>query len=234
MARVGLTLYSVRASCASDLEGTLREVAAMGYEGVEPFDLHGHDPVRVGALLDELGLVASSRHAMLDRIESDLEGLAAEAKELGWRRLVVAWVSPDQLDERTVERIASAARAAAGHGLELGYHNHDAEVRTGFVDRLPDDVFLQLDAGWAWYAETDPVTLLGRGPLVHIKDFRAREPHAFCPVGDGAVGYERVAPAAVQAGAEWLLVEQDETDGSDLDAARRSLGALRTMLERAA
>ena len=33
-------------------------------------------------------------------------------------------------------------------------------------------------------------------------------------------------PAAVAAGAEWLLVEQDEVDGSELEAAARSLGAL--------
>ena len=57
---------------------------------------------------------------------------------------------------------------------------------------------------------------------------------SFCPVGDGAVGYERVAPAAVRAGVEWLLVEQDETDGPELDAVRRSLVALELMLEEAA
>ena len=49
-------------------------------------------------------------------------------------------------------------------------------------------------------------------------------------MGDGAVGYERLAPAAVAAGVEWLLVEQDETDGPALDAARRSLEALTAML----
>jgi hypothetical protein len=51
VARVGLTLYSVRESCAADFEGTLREVAEIGYEGVEPFDLHGHEPTEVGAWL---------------------------------------------------------------------------------------------------------------------------------------------------------------------------------------
>ena len=49
-------------------------------------------------------------------------------------------------------------------------------------------------------------------------------------MGDGAVGYELLAPAAVAAGVEWLLVEQDETDGPALDAARRSLEALTGML----
>jgi hypothetical protein len=44
------------------------------------------------------------------------------------------------------------------------------------------------------------------------------------------VGYERVVPAAAHAGAEWLIVEQDETDSSELEDARRSLAAVITML----
>jgi sugar phosphate isomerase/epimerase len=150
---------------------------------------------------------------------------------------VVSWVDPAWLDAALVTRLEACADHASELGLELGFHNHDAEVRSGFLGELlaGDKLFLELDLGWAWYAGADPVMLLalarGRCPLVHIKDFRSRDGHAFAPVGDGAVGYERVAPAAIEAGAEWLLVEQDETDGRSLEAARRSLAALRGMLE---
>jgi sugar phosphate isomerase/epimerase len=230
MTRVALMLYSVRQAAEADFESTLREVAAFGFEGVELFDLHGHDPESVGAWLSDLGLVAVGRHARLEDIETKLPELAAEARVLGWRRLAVSWVHPSELDESTLARLAAAASAVAAHGLELGYHNHDAEVEQGFLERLPEGVFLELDAGWAWYAGADPVSLLGRGPLVHIKDFRVRGEHSYCPVGDGAVGYERIVPAAERAGAEWLIVEQDEPVGAELDDARRSLAAVITML----
>jgi hypothetical protein len=36
-----------------------------------------------------------------------------------------------------------------------------------------------------------------------------------------------VIPAAIAAGAEWLLVEQDETDGDPFAACERSLAAVR-------
>ena len=57
-----------------DFEATLREVAAFGYEGVELFDLHGHEPEQVAAWLEELGLVACSRHARLETIETRARG----------------------------------------------------------------------------------------------------------------------------------------------------------------
>jgi sugar phosphate isomerase/epimerase len=245
VARVGLMLYTVRDECARDFAATLVEVAAIGFEGVELFDLHGHAPAEVARALDATGLVACGRHAPLEAIESRLPELAAEADELGWRRLVVSWVDPASLDATLVSRLEAAAAETAALGLELGFHNHDAEVRPrdgekSFLGELldRDKLFLELDLGWAWYAGVDPVTLLwkarGRCPLVHVKDFHSRDGRAFAPVGDGAVGYERVVPAAIDAGAEWLLVEQDETDGPSLEAARRSLAALGGMLEVAA
>lgn len=223
-------LYSVRQASQADFEATLREVAAFGYEGVELFDLHGHDPATVAAWLAELGLVAVGRHARLEDIETKLPELAAEAEALGWKRLTISWVDPAELNTATLARIATAASAVAARGLELGYHNHDAEVEQGFLERLPAGVFLELDAGWAWYAGADPVALLGRGPLVHIKDFRERGQLSFCPVGDGAVGYERVVLEAARAGAEWLVVEQDAPQDGELEDARRSLAAVITML----
>jgi sugar phosphate isomerase/epimerase len=234
MTRIALMLYSVRRASAADFEATLRQVAALGYEGVEVFDLHGHGPATVARWLDELGLVAVGRHASLETIETQLPELAAEAEALGWRRLVIGWVDPARLDAGTLARIAAASSAVAEHGLELGYHNHDAEIEQGFLDRLPDGVFVELDAGWAWYAGADPVAFLGRGPLLHVKDFRMRGEHSFCPVGDGAVGFESIVPEAARDGVEWLIVEQDEPVATELDDARRSLAAVTSMLRESA
>jgi sugar phosphate isomerase/epimerase len=240
-ARIGLQLWTVRRECDRAFEPTLRTVAEMGYAGVELVGLHGHEPEEVAAWLADTSLVACGRHASLDAVETELPALAAEARTLGWRRLVVGWVDPSALGPDLVSRLTAAAASVRAEGLELGFHNHDAEVKprnggSSFLDDLlaADAIFLELDLGWIWYAGADPLSLLGRArgrcPLVHVKDFSSREPGSFAPVGDGLVGYERVAPAAVEAGAEWLLVEQDETDGPPLDAARRSFDALTAMI----
>ena len=243
-------LYTVRDECARDLEGVLRTVAEIGYDGVELFDLHGHDPALVRSWLDEHGLVAAGRHAGFDALEHDLPALAAELRVLGTDRIALSWIDPPEsaaVARAAVERIAAIAARAQELGLRFGFHNHWGELRP-FEDGVttldllsalpPELLWLELDLGWAWEAEADPVALLerleGRCPLVHVKDLRSRGSREHCPVGDGAVGYERVLPAAVQAGVEWLIVEQDEVDGPPFEAVERSLQAVRRVVPVAA
>jgi sugar phosphate isomerase/epimerase len=243
VSRVGLMLYTVREECARDLEGVLRTVGGLGYDGVELFDLHGHAPELVRSWLDEHDLVAAGRHAGLDALEGDVPALAAELAVLGTDRLALSWIDPPESAAEAhaiVSRIAAIGPRAQDLGLKLGFHNHWGELApledgVTTLDLLcalpPEQLWLELDLGWAWEAGADPVELLGRlagrCPLVHAKDLRSRGSREFCPVGDGAVGYDRVLPAAVAAGVEWLVVEQDELDGPPFDAVERSLEFVR-------
>jgi sugar phosphate isomerase/epimerase len=243
MSRVGLMLYSVRDESARDLESVLRRVGELGYDGVEIFDLHGHEPEVVRSWLDDFGLVVAGRHAGLDALEQSLPALAAELELLGTERIALSWIDPPESAaeaKAVVSRIAAIAPRAQELGLKLGFHNHWGELAplddgVTTLDLLcalpPEQLWLELDLGWAWEAGADPVELLdrlaGRCPLVHAKDLRSRGSREHCPVGDGAVGYDRVLPAAVAAGAEWLIVEQDEIEGPPFDAVERSLEFVR-------
>jgi sugar phosphate isomerase/epimerase len=247
MARIALMLYTVRDECARDLEGVLRSVAEIGYDGVELFDLHGHDARQVREWLDGFGLVAVGRHAGLDALEADLPALAEELRTLGCDRIALSWIDPPESSDdarAAVARIAEVAQRTTEHGLRFGFHNHwselaeldDGDTVLDKLRALPAGlVWLELDLGWVWEAGVDPVAELertaGRCPLVHIKDFRARGTRLDCPVGDGEVGYDRVLPAAVDAGAEWLVVEQDNPDAPALAAVERSFHAVEQMLE---
>ena len=200
---------------------------------------------RVRRWLDGSGLAVAGRHTMLEAVETELDQLVEEAGVLGTERLVVAWIEPPATSDEAramAQRMTDAARRVVDRGLQFGFHNHAGELRPldhgrSFLEELSEAselIFFELDLGWAWEAGADPVEQLeratGRCPLVHVKDFRTRGGRAFCPVGDGAVGYELVVPAAVLAGAEWLLVEQDEIDGPPLEAVERSFRSVRRML----
>jgi sugar phosphate isomerase/epimerase len=243
MPRIGLQLYTLRAECARDFEAVLRSVGELGFEGVELFDLHGHAAEHVRTWLDDAGLVAAGRHAGLAALESDLPALADELRTLGTDRVAVSWIDPPESAEAAravVRRIATIAEDARERGVRLGFHNHWGELKAldggrttlDLLRALPADLlWLELDLGWIWAAGADPVEQLeltrGRCPLVHVKDLRRGPQHT--PVGEGDVDYARILPAAVKAGVEWLIVEQDEIEGEPLDAVARSLAAVHRM-----
>ncbi len=245
MTRVGLQLWTIREECDRDLEGALRALGDMGFDGVELFQLHGHTADQVRAWLDEAGLVAVGRHARVEAFEDELPQLAEELRVLGTDRAAIAWVDPEALEhaETVVERFAAAAHAARDAGIRLGFHNHWSEVAPlasgkTFLDllrELPADLlWLELDLGWIWHGGSDPIAELkatsGRCPLVHVKDFTSREERDDVPVGDGVVGYDTVLPAAIAAGAEWLVVEEDDVGPDPFSAVERSLNAVRRIV----
>ena len=59
---IALQLYSVRDDMASDFEGTLKKVKALGYDGVEFAGLYGKSAAEIKKMCDEIGLVPISAH----------------------------------------------------------------------------------------------------------------------------------------------------------------------------
>ena len=237
MAGVAVQLYTIRDECERDFAGALARVGELGYDGVELFNLHGRDPVDVRALLDGAGLAVVAMHAGLEALETELPRLTDELAVLGSNRLVLSWIEPG---DGAVERITAVGAGVAEAGLDFGFHNHWLELApqadgSTFLDALrnlpADDLFLELDLGWIWQAGADPLEQLeltaGRCPLAHLKDYASREGRDDVPVGDGVVGYDRIVPAALAAGAEWLIVEEDEIGDRPYEALARSLAATR-------
>ena len=157
MSRIALMLYSVRRASARRFRGD----AARG-RGPRLRGRRALRPARPRARARRgLARRARARRLRAPRAAGVDRGRSAGARRRGrgarLEAAVVSWVSRPSSDTATLARIAAAASAVAAHGLELGYHNHDAEVEQGFLERLPEGVFLELDAGWAWYAGADPV-----------------------------------------------------------------------------
>jgi sugar phosphate isomerase/epimerase len=71
--RIGLELYTVRDLLASDYEGTLAKVAAIGYTEIEPTSYNNLSPKEFRALLDRYKLSVPSTHAPARGSGADLE-----------------------------------------------------------------------------------------------------------------------------------------------------------------
>src|SRR5271163_3714223 len=62
---LGLQLYSVRDVLPKDYEGTLHQLAALGYREVEAAGFFGHSPSEVKLAMDRAGLHCVSAHYSL-------------------------------------------------------------------------------------------------------------------------------------------------------------------------
>ena len=67
----GVQLYTVREAMAEDLDGTLAELAAIGYRDVELAGTYGLTSAQFRAKLDAAGLRAVSGHIGLEELQGD-------------------------------------------------------------------------------------------------------------------------------------------------------------------
>ena len=92
---IALQLYSVRNEAAADFRGTLEQVKAMGYDGVEFAGLHGYTAKEVKTMCDEIGLVPISAHVPYVDMLADPEGVLGTYAEIGCRFVVVPYLTPE-------------------------------------------------------------------------------------------------------------------------------------------
>ena len=90
--RLALQLYSVGEDAKKDLDGTLRRVKEMGYEGVEFAGLYGHDAAEVSEMLHQYGLIPVSAHVSLEELETKFDEVAASYKQIGCPYLAVPYL----------------------------------------------------------------------------------------------------------------------------------------------
>ncbi len=234
---LALQLYTLRDRAAQNYEGTVREVAGIGYRGVETAGFPGTTPEAAGRLFRELGLEVVGAHSPLpigDRKAEVIETMQA----VGCARIINPAFGADHYQSlsqvrRTAETFNEAAAAAAAHGLTLGIHNHWWEyqqvegryIYEVLLEHLDPAVFFEVDTYWVKVAGHDPAAVLrqlgSRAPLLHIKDGPADSTQApMVAVGAGAMDWRAIIPAA--SAAEWLVVELDRCATDMLEAVEDS------------
>lgn len=192
-AYVGYQVYSAREVAEKDLLGVLRQLADMGYDGVEFAGFYGHSADEIKSMLKETGLKAISSHFAIPNTIEDMFAAIAFHKTIGCDYIAIPY-----LDEahrpgssgfaatlRAIRRFGGLCREA---GIQLLYHNHDFEFvqlsgQYG-LDFMYDAICpmclqTELDCCWVKYAGEDPAAYIrkyaGRAPIVHLKDYVGRK-----------------------------------------------------------
>ncbi len=248
--KIGLQLFTLRDELAKDFKGTLRQVAAMGYEGVE-FAGYGDIPAEeMRDLLQELGIEAFGSHVGLQSLEENLENEINYLKTVGAKYAILPWLSPEQLKggeafwRELIEKLAKFGARFHEAGLQFCYHNHDFEfaaqidgeyIFDAMYTKVDADLLkVEMDIGWVQYSGVDPIAYIakyaGRLPLLHLKDFRkaTSDKHIdTVELGNGDLALNDIIGAASKAGVEWIVVEQDSCANPPLESVQTSMNWLK-------
>ena len=246
---LAVQLYTVREAVAKDLEGTLAQLAGLGYKNIE---LYGYNGTFFGKTVSEFktilantgikvlsshhttGIAMKGKGTLTDGWDQAIEDIHA----IGAEYMVCAFLFPN---ERTPENYKSlpamldkAGTATNAAGIQFAYHNHDFEFEK-FDDTLvydfllkntsPELVKMEMDLYWISKAGQDPVQYFekypGRFHMWHVKDMEA-ETKAITEVGNGTIDFDRIFAARKKAGLKYWFVEQDTSKRDKFESLKIS------------
>jgi len=252
---LSMELWTYRKQLAQDLPGTLALVRKLGFTDVETASFYGRQPAEFRKELDKAGLSCSSYIAGYDRLNKELDAVAADANTLGARYVLTAGIPHE--GNFTLEGCRRAARdfnqwgeKLKAHGLQFGYHPHGFEfvpaAEGTLFDTLvkltkPEFVEFELDVFWAFHGGVDPVRYLekyaSRFSLIHLKDLRKGTPtgdlsgkapdETSVALGTGQLDFAAILRAAAKAGVKRCYIEDESPEA--LQQVPASLRFLKTV-----
>ncbi|MCH2574035.1 sugar phosphate isomerase/epimerase [Candidatus Poribacteria bacterium] len=232
---VGLQMYTVRDLCETDFLSALKQVADIGYQGVELAGTYGLPADELRDVLTDLNLKCAGSHVSYD----DLDSTITYHKELGCPRFGGSSMSPDGIPKdptsmsAAVDYMNQIGENCINQGIQAYFHNHAGEFAkiegTYILDQLyqktnPRFLQTQIDVFWVQYAGVDPAAYLrkypNRCPLVHIKDMDQQRD--FTEVGSGTLDWDNIFAACEEVNADWYIVEQDQCNRPSMESAEIS------------
>lgn len=190
---IGLELYTVGEPLTKDPSGTLKKIAAIGYQEVEVSGFANLTPAALRKLIDDVGLKCPAAHLQFGfketaKVLEEAKALdvpyaassillpASDAPAAGGMGGVMAKLNSLTADDfkRIAERANHIGEETKKAGVQFGYHNHTHEFRdlgdgkTGYSILLaetdPALVQFEADCGWMTTAGVDPINYFQKYP----------------------------------------------------------------------
>jgi len=233
---IGCQLYPVGKLVAQDFEGTLRQLAAIGYKTIElcsppSYATSGFAPLvkmkaaEVRKTFEAVGLRCESCHYGFQELKNSLDDRIAYAKELGLKQMILASFGLPQ--NATMADWAKAAgelnkigERTKKEGIQLGFHNHNGEFKeidgvliydklmSEFDPKLVKMQFQVAVISLGYQAAPFFKKYPGRFISLHLADWSPAEKKSV-PVGAGVVDWKELFAAAKIAGVQNYFVEMN-------------------------
>jgi sugar phosphate isomerase/epimerase len=238
---IGTQLWCVRVQLAKDIPGTLKAVAALGFQAVELENAFGHSGAEWKGYLEAAHLKACGFHHRLSELQGDKLPASVEFNQaIGNRNLIIRSLDPAvytsaDLLMKTAAEVNQVAESLKPHQMRVGYHNHTTDFGridgeywwNRFADQTSKEVILQFDTGNASEAEgVAPQAFIkrnvGRTLSMHVKPFSKKNPNAY--LGDDELDWPAIMTAAETVGGiEWYIIEYEKEGVPPLEALKANL-----------
>ena len=182
---LSVQLYSLRERAEKDFLSVLKDVAAMGFKGVEPAGFWNIRPSQLKKIVEDLGMKIYSSHSPWCRGNNIGECMDL-ADMLGLKTIVCGFGPNDFKDmdsiKATAEAVSKMQAELERNGFTLFQHNHyweferlDGRLKYEIFAELCPKVKFQIDCFWSTNkGMEDPVAILkqfaDRTILLHMKD----------------------------------------------------------------
>jgi len=231
---IGCQTYPVREALGKDFEGTLKQLAGIGYKTIEMCSPPGYERSGYGPLMKlsakemrqkihDAGLTCESCHYNFRELKESLSERIAFAKELGLKQMVCStfsvrpeagmsdWVKAAQDLNQIGEQVHKA-------GLQTGFHNHNFEFKEIDGVLVYDKLMSELDSklvkmqfqvaviSQGYEAAKFFAKYPGRFISIHLQDWDAATKKSVA-VGKGVVDWPKTFAAAKKAGVKNYFVE---------------------------
>jgi sugar phosphate isomerase/epimerase len=233
---IGCQTWPVRDQIAKDFPGTLKELAAAGFQSIELCSPVGYadsgfaglgklKPSELRAMIHDAGLTCVSSHFSINELRKNQEGRIAWAKEVGLTQMLVP--SLDGPKNPTMDDVKRAAdeynrigEQATAAGIVQGLHNEDFELTKVNGQRTYDLLFQLLDpkaVKFQFQVSTisegyDAAAYFARYPgrfiSMHVQGWSAKE-RKIVAVGQDSLDWKRIFAAAKTGGIQNYFVEMD-------------------------
>lgn len=247
---IGVELYSVRDQMKTDLMGTVRAVAKMGYQGVEfysPYmDWTTAYAKDVRKLLDEVGMKCYSTHNGSESFDQKVDKAIELNQIIGSKYIVMA--HPGKVEpgvdgwKKVADKLNKGAESMKKAGIRAGYHNHGLEWKAFDDGKRPMDIIaantskdiaLQLDVGTTVESKVDPVAWINANPgrikSIHLKEWSPEKGYKVL-FGEGAAPWKKIFEAAEKrGGVEYYLIEQEGSDLPPMETIEKCLATYKQM-----
>jgi len=236
---IGCQTFPVRQTIGTDFEGTLRELAGMGFERIEMCSPPGYKSMGYAALANmtaagmrekirAAGLGCESCHYGFGELRDHLDERIAFAQELGLKQMIVStfWLPKEakmadwMLAVDAANKFGERTQKA---GIQLGFHNHEFEFQKIDGELIYDRLLGEFDTKLVKMQFQVNVIKLGyqaadyfekypgRFISIHLQDWSPTEKKDVA-IGQGVVDWKRLFAAARKAGVRNYFVETDRAD----------------------